>query len=218
MSKSRRNYLISIFLILVAIIYTILVKKIDLSPIGPNESVVGFSKINLYFYNLIGVNMDLYKITEIFGYISLLLVAGYGIIGLIQMIKRKSIIKVDKSIIALGIFYIIVLGIYVFFEKFVINYRPVLIDNVLEASYPSSHTVLAICVCISGILVNKKLFNDKSITKYLNISFIVLMIAILFGRILSGVHWISDIFGGVLISIALLKTFKTILENIKEKL
>lgn len=210
----KKNIIISIVLVLVAIFYTILVKSIDLQAIGPNGSIVGFATINKFFSNLIGVNMSLYKLTEYLGYLALLLAFNYALIGILQLFKRKSLLKIDKEIIILGIFYVIVIGLYIFFEKVIINYRPVLIDGVLEASYPSSHTLLALCICGSSLIINKYLFKDKKSAKYGNIIAIVLMISILLGRLISGVHWLSDIIGGVLISIALLTIFKTIIEYV----
>ena len=213
----KKNIIISIVLVLVAIFYTILVKSIDLQAIGPNGSIVGFATINKFFSNLIGVNMSLYKLTEYLGYLALLLAFNYALIGILQLFKRKSLLKIDKEIIILGIFYVIVIGLYIFFEKVIINYRPVLIDGVLEASYPSSHTLLALCICGSSLIINKYLFKDKKSAKYGNIIAIVLMISILLGRLISGVHWLSDIIGGVLISLALLTIFKTIIEYVNNK-
>ena len=159
--------------------------------------------------------MTLYKITEILGIIPILIALMYAVIGLIQVIDRKSL-KVDKELIALGILYIIVILIYVFFEKCIINYRPVLIDGILEASYPSSHTLLSICICGSSLLINKYLFNNKKIYKYINIISIISMVLIVLGRLLSGVHWASDIIGSIIISITLLKILETYYLSIKK--
>ncbi len=213
--KNKKNILICVLLVLISIIYTLLAKYVDTSTIGPNGSVVGFSSLNSFVFNLTGNNMTLYKITEILGIIPILIALMYAVIGLIQVIDRKSL-KVDKELIALGILYIIVILIYVFFEKCIINYRPVLIDGILEASYPSSHTLLSICICGSALLINKYLFNNKKIYKYINIISIISMVLIVLGRLLSGVHWASDIIGSIIISITLLKILETYYLSIKK--
>ena len=213
--KNKKNILICVLLVLISIIYTLLVKYVDTSTIGPNGSVVVFSSLNSFVFNLTGNNMTLYKITEILGIIPILIALMYAVIGLIQVIDRKSL-KVDKELIALGILYIIVILIYVFFEKCIINYRPVLIDGILEASYPSSHTLLSICICGSALLINKYLFNNKKIYKYINIISIISMVLIVLGRLLSGVHWASDIIGSIIISITLLKILETYYLSIKK--
>lgn len=213
--KNKKNILICVLLVLISIIYTLLVKYVDTSTIGPNGSVVGFSSLNSFVFNLTGNNMTLYKITEILGIIPILIALMYAVIGLIQVIDRKSL-KVDKELIALGILYVVVILIYVFFEKCIINYRPVIIDGVLEASYPSSHTLLSICICGSALLINKYLFNNKKIYKYINIISIISMVLIVLGRLLSGVHWASDIIGSIIISITLLKILETYYLSIKK--
>ena len=205
----RKNIIISIILTVISIAYTFLVKKIDVKAIGPNNSKVGFAKLNGLFSKLVDSNMTIYKITEILGYIVILIVLVYGVIGLIQLIKRKSIKKVDREIILLGVLYVLMAVVYVAFEKIVINYRPILIDGELEASYPSSHTLLAICICLSSLLVSKNYVSDKYL-KITNIVTIVLLLGVFAGRVVSGVHWISDIIGGVLISLTLLMYFYTL--------
>ena len=213
--KNKKNILICVLLVLISIIYTLLVKYVDTSTIGPNGSVVGFSSLNSFVFNLTGNNMTLYKITEILGIIPILIALMYAVIGLIQVIDRKSL-KVDKELIALGILYVVVILIYVFFEKCIINYRPVIIDGILEASYPSSHTLLSICICGSALLINKYLFNNEKIYKYINIISIISMVLIVLGRLLSGVHWASDIIGSIIISITLLKILETYYLSIKK--
>ena len=206
---SRKGHIIiTSFLAFIFVLYTILVKFVDVKPIGPNDSSVGFASLNNAFRNLVGSNMTLYKISEVFGYLLLLIVAYYGIIGAIQLFKTKDIKKVDREILLLGCFYVLVLIAYVFFEKVVINYRPIIIEGELEASYPSSHTMLSLCVGLSSLLVSKRYMNIKYL-KIFNISTIVLMSLVLLLRTISGVHWISDIIGGILISLTLVMCFKT---------
>lgn len=216
--KLTKETLISpIVLTLLSIIYILIVKNLDVKAIGPKSSKVGLASINLFFRKLIGYNEIIYKITEVLGIIALLIVGVYGLIGLIQLIKGKSLKKVDSKIISLGILYVLVGFVYVLFEKLVINYRPILEDGKLEASFPSSHTMMAICICISAIIVNKSLIKNKKYLKITNIALVVLMILIVLGRLISGVHWFSDIVGGIIISITLLSYFTVIKDLLGEK-
>ena len=208
MKKNKKNIIICGGLIALAVVYTILVKYIDVQVIGPKESSVGFATINKFVFNLTGVNMIFYHITDWLGFIPLFIAFIYAMIGLFQMIKRRSLFKVDKEIIGLGIFYVGVIGLYIFFETYIINYRPILMDGTLEASYPSSHTLLSICICGSSLMINKILYNNKKIFKLENIISILSIFIIVIGRLISGVHWFTDIIGAVLISIALLKILK----------
>ena len=207
MKKETRNILVSIFLTIISFLYVYLVKTVDIMAIGPKGSKVGFGTVNKYFKDMFTYNKTIYKVTEILGLIALLIVAIYGLVGLVQLIKRKSFCKIDKRIYILGAFYVLVGLIYVFFEKVVINYRPVIMDGKLEASFPSSHTVLAICVCLSAISINKFYIKDESKLKLANIFIMILMTLIVIGRFISGVHWFSDIIGGIVISSTLLSYY-----------
>lgn len=206
----KKNIIISLLLMILFLVFTALVKNVDLDTIGPENSIVGFSTINSYFHNLIGFNNTCYIISDILGYLILLLVPVFGVKGLIQLIRRKNIMKVDPEILLMGLFYIIVLGFYVIFEKIIINYRPVLMDGLLESSYPSSHTVLSLCVCGSAIIYNKynKLFN-----KFDLIAIILMILTIVF-RFISGVHWFTDIIGGLILSTTLIYLYYTIMDLI----
>lgn len=218
MTNTKRNTIISIILIICAIVYTFLVKTVDVKQIGPDNTSVGFATVNEAVANKLPFNETLYKVTKYLGYVSLAAVGAYALVGLVQLIKRKSLFKVDREIIALGIFFVIVLALYVAFEIVIVNYRPVIIDSEVgvEASFPSSHTVLAICVCTSIIMVNKKIFENVKGIKLVNICALLVLFSTAIGRTLSGVHWISDILGGIIISAALLMTFYTVINAKKE--
>lgn len=216
MNNKKRNFLISGILLLIAITFTILVKVVDVKQIGVNNSSIGFATLNQFIFETTGVNMIWYHITDWLGLIPVFMAIVYAFIGLIQFIKRRSIFKVDKEIILLGLYYIIVIALYVFFEKVIINYRPILMNGFLEASYPSSHTLMTICICGSSILINKKLFNNK-ITKVINYLSIIIIPITVVGRLISGVHWFTDIIGGILISSGLLMTFYSLLSIINKE-
>lgn len=202
---------------MLSVIYTILVKYVDVAPIGPKASSVGFSTLNKFVFNFLGRSNIWYNITEVLGMISILIALFYALIGLYKLIKNKSILKIDKEIIILGIFYFVVLLVYLFFEKVIINYRPVLVKGVLEASYPSSHTMLSICICLSAIIINNKLYKNMRISKIINTLSIIIMITTTVGRLLSGMHWVSDILGGIIISICLSYIFKTVIYSLNEE-
>lgn len=209
MEKKTKNFVCGIVFTILAIAFTILIKFVDVQAIGPENSAVGFATLNGFIANVIGSNMSWYHITEILGLAPLMVVVSYALIGVVQLIKRRSLLKVDNEIISLGIFYVILAIIYVFFEKCIINYRPILIDGVLEASYPSSHTMLAIFVCVSAMIVNKNLIKNTNLRKGLEVLLTIIGVTIVFGRVISGVHWCTDIIAGGLFSIALIEFFET---------
>lgn len=215
MNNKKRNFFISTILILLAVVFTILVKVVDVKQVGVNGTSIGFATLNQFVFKTTGVNMIWYHITDWLGLVPIFMAMAYAVLGLVQLIKRKSLFKVDKEIKILGLFYVVVISIYILFEKVIVNYRPILMNGFLEASYPSSHTLMTICLCGSSIIVNKKLFNNK-IAKLMNMLSLVIVMITVIGRLLSGVHWFTDIFGGILISISLLITFHSIIDVIKK--
>ena len=217
MEKNKKSFIISGCLFLLFIAFTIIVKYVDVHSIGPEGSLVGLATINNSFRNVLDYNELFYKISEILGYLSLLLVVFYGGIGVKQLIEKKNLYKVDRSLLLLGMFYVLVGIVYIIFEFVIINYRPIILEEGLEASYPSSHTILSICVCISSILISKKIFKNEKAVNVFNIFTIILMVLIVLTRLLSGVHWFSDILGGVIISLFLVSIYYTLINIFKDE-
>ena len=185
------------------LLWTAAVSLVDVQAIGPKGSEVGFAGLNGWFHALTGVHMTLYTITDWMGLIPLAVAMGFGLLGLVQWIKRKRLRKVDGSILLLGGFYLAVLAVFLLFEAFVVNYRPVLIEGVLEASYPSSTTLLTLCVMPAAMLQWKERIKDKRVRTWIlgvSAGFTLFMVG---GRLVSGVHWLTDIVGGVLLSAGL---------------
>jgi undecaprenyl-diphosphatase len=189
------------------LLWTVAVCILDVQPIGPCDSCVGFASINGYFHNLTGVNFGLYDITDWLSLIPIAVVIGFGILGLTQWIQRKCLLRVDRSILALGIFYLVVGAVFVFFEIVVINFRPVLIDGVLEASYPSSTTMLVLCVMGSAMLQFRDRINNPALRRCIILAIAFFTAFMVIGRLLSGVHWLTDIVGGGLLSGGLLALY-----------
>ena len=209
--ENQRNFCIATCMLLAFLLWTVAVQFVDVQAIGPQESSVGFATMNRFVHSLTGVHMPLYTITDWLGLVPLMFVMGFALLGLIQWIKRKHLLKVDYNILILGGFYIIVMTVYVIFEMLVVNYRPVLINGYLEASYPSSTTVLVMCVMPTAIMqFNARIKNNvlKRCVTYAITAFIVFMVI---GRLISGVHWFTDVIGGALLSAGLVIMYRAII-------
>ena len=207
----KRNFCIALGLLAAFALWTIAIRFIDVQPIGPQGSTVGFATLNSIIHTRTGVHMQLYTITDWLGLVPVAFGFGFAMLGLAQWIKRKSLLKVDRSILVLGGFYIATMAAYLVFESFVINYRPVLIAGNLEASYPSSTTLLVLCVMPTAMMQLRGRINNRVLRGGVSIaiaSFIVFMVA---GRLVSGVHWLTDIIGGILLSAGLVTMYDSLI-------
>jgi len=196
-----------IFFLAAFVLWTAALCTVDRQPIGPMGSYVGFACINRLLHELTGVHMTLYNITDWLSLVPIGFVAGFAGLGILQWIQRRSILKVDRDILLLGVFYFAVLVLYVFFETKVINYRPVLIEGKLEASYPSSTTMLVLCVMLTGIRQLIHRIRNNAVRKVVLISAMGYAVFMVIGRTVSGVHWLSDIVGGILLSVGLVMLY-----------
>ena len=212
----KRNFIVSIIFLLAFILWTVSITVIDVQNIGPQNSAVGFATLNGAFHKLTGVHMSIYDITDVMGILTFGIVGAFGVLGLIQMFKRKSLLKVDYDILVLGCFYVVVLAAFVFFEIFEVNYRPILIEGVLETSYPSSTTMLAMCVFPTAIMqLSNRIANNK--WRLFAVSLLgAITVFMVFGRLFSGVHWLTDIIGGAILSAALVMLYYSFV-NLKIK-
>ena len=219
MYLKRDNLRTGAALAFLAALFTLLVRVMDVGAIGPAGTQVGFSHLNAAVHDALGVHMALYKLTQVLGYAVLLLVAVFAVVGLLQLIRRKSLWKADREILALGCLYVVVFALYILFEKAIVNYRPVIMPGEIapEASFPSSHTMLACTVLGSAALLLKKYVKDESLARILRVACVVVMTVIVCGRLFSGVHWLTDIIGGILYSAALLFLFSGALGAMEER-
>ena len=206
----RKSFCIGLGLLALFVVWTIVLKFVDVQTIGPQGSSVGFATLNRFIHNFTGVHMSLYIITDWLGLVPICFIMGFGILGLCQWIKRKNLFKVDYSILTLGGFYIVVMALYIFFEMFVINYRPILINGNLEVSYPSSTTMLVACVMPTAIMQFNSCIKNSGFKKCVNILIVAFIAFMVIGRLLSGVHWFSDIIGGTILSCGLVLIYHSI--------
>ena len=208
--KNGRLFFVGVGLLAVFVLWTVLIRFVDVEAIGPRESSVGFATLNGYIHNLTGVNMSLYIITDWLGLVPIGVAFGFAVLGLVQWIKRKGLLKVDRSILTLGGFYIVVMAAYILFEIVVINYRPTLIDGYLEASYPSSTTMLVMCVMPTAMMQLRTRIKNDLFRRCVMLVIAVFIAFMVIGRLVSGVHWITDIIGGALLSTAIVLMYYAI--------
>ena len=210
--KQKQDFRIAACLLAAFALWTAAIRFVDVQAIGPLGSTVGFAAVNRFVHQLTGVHMTLYVITDWLGLVPVFVCMGFGILGLAQWIRRKSIRKVDANILALGGFYVVTIAAYLLFENVVINYRPVLINGILEVSYPSSTTMLTLCVMPTAIMQFKMRVKNKTAKNIVAFVSVIFALFMFVGRILSGVHWISDIIGGALLSAGLVMLYSAVVE------
>ncbi len=212
--KAKSKLITGVVFLLLFIGLIVMIKTVDVAAIGPEGTKIGFSGINKDIHEATGVNMTWYNITKYLGYGTLVLAGVFALMGLVQLVQRKSLLKVDRTILTLGGLYVVVLGLYVAFDKIAINYRPVILEGEtsVEPSFPSSHTMLACVVLGSTALVVGQYIKNRTLATALQVLAWIICAALVVGRLLSGVHWFTDIIGGVLISVALLFLFEGVRE------
>ena len=206
-TKNQKILIIGIFMLVLFVVWTVLVKIVDVEPIGANGSSVGFATLNGFVHKLFGVHMALYVITDWLSIIPLLFIFAFAVLGVVQLVKRKSIFKVDNSILILGGFYAVVMAVFVLFEFLAVNYRPVLINGVLEASYPSSTTLLVMCVLPTAVMQLKSRIKNEVFSKIVVILLDIFTAFMVVARLISGVHWFTDIIGGAIFSTGLVMIY-----------
>ena len=209
-TKGMKNLISGITFVISFVIWTILILILDVQPIGVKGTNIGFATINSWFHSLTGVNMTLYTITDWLGLVPIFICMFFGFVGFIQLIKRKNLLKVDFDIIVLGVYYVIVILCYLIFEMCPINYRPILIYGFMEASYPSSTTLLVLSVMPTLVFQCNQRLKNIILEKFITIFTVAFSIFMVVGRLASGVHWLTDIIGSCLLSAGLFYAYKGI--------
>ena len=219
MKKNEKKSLLigSIFLAVFAV-WTVLILTVDVQPLGQNGTSIGFATFNCWFHHFTGLNMAIYTITDWMGLVPVVICLIFAGIGLVQLMKRRSLFRVDADIMILGVYFVIVFLAYAIFERIPINYRPILIEGRMEASYPSSTTLLVLSVMPALIeQIQRRLF-DVTAKRIITIAAIAFAVFMVTGRLVSGVHWFTDIVGGVLLSAGLFQLYKAaVMLALKEK-
>lgn len=208
--KAKRVLLLGVGLIAAFVLWTFLIMSVDVQYVGQRGTAIGFGMFNIWFHNTTGVSMLLYTVTDWLGLVPIAVCMCFSVMGLVQLIKRRSLFKVDLDILLLGIYYILVIFAYLIFEMIPINYRPILIDGFFEASYPSSTTLLVLSVMPTLILQIKRRSKRKTVKNAVCAFAVVFSVFIVVGRLISGVHWATDIIGSILLSFGLFALYSAV--------
>jgi len=207
-TKTRRNYAFTASLFLAFILFTFMIQNVDVRPIGPEGSSVGLATLNRFVSERLGVNLFWYALTDWLGLVPIMFACGFAALGLAQLVRRGSVARVDPDILLLGVFYLAVIGCYALFERLVINCRPVLLDGNLEASYPSSHVMVALCVMATAMMQFHRRLGNRRLLRALDLFCILVIAVTVIGRLVSGVHWLTDVLGGLILSAALITLYR----------
>lgn len=186
-------------------VFTLLIATCDVQAVGAEGSDIGFASLNTDANQLFGAHKSVYTVTKFLGYLTWGVVAFFGLFGLSQLVKRKSLLKVDADILLLGAGYAIMLALYILFDHWVINYRPPYpwAEEALEPSYPSSHTLMLVFVMLTAVMQISARVRKDSLRKILSVLCVLVACVVSIGRLVAGVHWLTDVIGGVLLGSAL---------------
>ena len=207
--KEKRNLLAGVGLIGAFALWTVLIQYVDVQAVGQNGTKIGFADFNVWFHRLTGVHMTIYTITDWLGLAPIFICLCFGTLGFVQLVKRRSLLKVDPDILLLGIYYVLVIACYLIFEMIPVNYRPVLIEGRLEASYPSSTTLLVLSVMPTLWFQANRRVSNAMIRKAVAVFVVTFSVFMVIGRLVSGVHWATDIIGSVLLSAGLYMLYRS---------
>ena len=207
--KEKRNLLAGVGLIDAFALWTVLLRCVDVQAVGQNGTKIGFADFNVWFHQLTGVHMTLYTITDWLGLVPIFICLCFGVLGVAQLIKRRSLLRVDQDILLLGAYYVMVIACYLIFEMIPVGYRPVLIEGRLEASYPSSTTLLVLSVMPTLMYQVSRRVSNAIIRRVVAVFVTAFSMLMVIGRLFSGVHWATDIIGSVLLSAGLFMLFRS---------
>ena len=206
MKKFAKSYIFGFLFV----IFSLWIRLFDVQPVGPEGSSIGFAALNVAVHDFFGMHLFWYKLTQALGLLAIAVAGVFAVTGLVQLIQRKSLLKVDKKILMLGVIYILVILLYALFEKVPFNYRPVVLDPAegLEPSYPSTHTMLILTIFGTAVAVLGDYIKNEKLVLLLKIVCLVIMALTIVGRLVCGVHWFTDIAGGVIISLFFISLYR----------
>ena len=207
-TQEKKTLSAGLLLLAAFVLWTVLIQCVDVQPLGQNGTNIGFATLNCWFHRLCGVHIAIYTVTDWLGLVPIAVCLCFGGLGLSQLVKRRSLLQVNLDIILLGVYYILVIAGYLIFESIPINYRPIPINGAMEVSYPSSTTLLVLSVMPTLNYQAKRRIGNRTLRRAICAASSVFMLLMVVGRTVAGVHWLTDIFGAVLLSAGLFLLYK----------
>ena len=215
--EDKKDLLKGIALLMAFMLWTILIRVVDVQAVGPGGTRVGFASFNVWFHRLTCVHMKLYTVTDWLGLVPILICLCFGLLGLVQLVRRGSLLRVDADLIFLGLYYLLVIAAYLIFEMIPINYRPVLIEGRMEASYPSSTTLLVLSVMPTLWFQIDRRVGEPFLRKAAAVFAAAFSAFMVIGRLISGVHWATDIAASVPLSAGLFLLYRAAVRSADKK-
>ena len=212
MQQPKRWWWVAVACTVIFILFTIMVTALDGQTVDGHR--LGLATMNGWWRDLVGVNAawrvvsDVVAVGTVFGAVGLLIVQ---IVAVVRGRGLRPVVRdwwgVDLVLISLGICY----GL---FQIVVINYRPLLMHGVAEASYPSSHVLLFATVWPLLILTLWRMTKRRWVRVTVMVVGMMVMLAGIVARALSGYHWLSDLVGGVLLGVTLVAWYLALQYNL----
>lgn len=217
--KKLTYLLIPSLFLAVFIIWTALVKVIDVHYVGA-AGFLGFYALNTQVNDFVqSLNTKTFKlITDVLMFVAIATCLPFAIVGLVQLIKRKDLKKVDSTIYVILAGYVAMVVMYFVFEIVKINYSPLSTAEELKASYPSSHVLVysvMMGMAVLGLLHFVKMHDDLKLL--INIFYMFSTLAMAGLRLFSGQHYLTDIIGGVLLSYTILFAINSLYRYLKNE-
>lgn len=198
-----------VFLALFAAL-TVSLVFVDRQPIAGDGSLVGLATFNLNARAILGQSDLMEKVSNLLLVIPAASALAFAVIGVRQLVQSRSRAGVDRNLWWLLALYGAMLVLYVLFNCISPNNRPILEDGMCEPSFPSSHTLLAVTMCGSAMVQAVRRLRAGGWRTVVLVVLAIGMVGIVAARAMAGVHWATDILGGILLGAALVAFYHAI--------
>lgn len=212
MSELKKGICITSISLGLFIILIILLKCVDVKTLYDCDSI-GLAGLNKVYYKEYNKALDI--LSDVIFYLVIAFNVFLIVLYAINLSKTKSLKAGYKFYIY---FSILLLGIilWLLFDKVIcINTRPNIKDGVVEGSFPSTHVFLTAYIVLSSPYLFLKMEKNKGLEKanklgfeeIITIIFISIALVMTVLRLYSGMHWLTDCVGGLILGFFLFGLF-----------